>query len=326
MQLLSVIVPVYNVEKQLPHCIETICNQTYHNLEIILVDDGSTDTSGKICDEFSEKDQRIKVIHKKNGGQSSARNVGLDIASGEYYSFVDSDDYIELDMYEKLISCLEEYPNADIACAGIIREKENGQNAQIIRSPKTQTIYQWQEALTEILRSRNMGSSVWSKVYKKSVFENIRFPLGQTNEDVHILAELHRNRIVVHSGLPLYHYVIRDGSTTSKYSSQGAEWILKNVQKIRNYLSGENDELNQSIAEYEAVCMYSILISYYSQDNIQDKNIPAYFQAFKQTWFRLMLSQDCTLTTKIKCLLLRTHTYKYLWKVIHRIKAARYGA
>ena len=101
--MLSIIVPVYNVEKYIGKCIESIVNQTYKDLEIILVDDGSTDNSGKICDEWARKDKRIKVIHKKNGGLSDARNAGLDICTGDYIGFVDSDDYIELNMYEDLL-------------------------------------------------------------------------------------------------------------------------------------------------------------------------------------------------------------------------------
>ena len=99
-ELISVILPVYNVQQYLEKCIESVVNQTYKNLEIILIDDGSTDMSGKICDEFAEKDGRIKVIHSKNGGVSAARNIGLDIATGEYIGFVDSDDWIESQMYE----------------------------------------------------------------------------------------------------------------------------------------------------------------------------------------------------------------------------------
>lgn len=100
--LISLIVPVYNVEKYLDKCLETITNQTYSNMEIILIDDGSTDLSGKKCDEWEKKDSRVRVIHKKNGGLSSARNAGIDVAKGKYISFIDSDDYIELNMIEIL--------------------------------------------------------------------------------------------------------------------------------------------------------------------------------------------------------------------------------
>lgn len=315
MQLLSVIVPVYNVEKQLPHCIKTICNQTYHNLEIILVDDGSTDSSGTVCDTLAARDERIKVVHKKNGGLSSARNAGLEIASGDYYGFVDSDDYIELDMYQVLISCLEENPSADIACAGIIRENPDGQNQQVIRCPKEKTTYPWQEAMAEILCSRDVGVSVCSKVYRKEVFTGIRFPVGQTNEDAHIVVELHKNHTMVHSGMPHYHYIVRDGSITSQYHADRAEFTWKNARKIRSLLA-ESDQLQQMAAYYEAICLHNILISYYRQDRVQDKNIADYFQAYKQLWLQLMLSRDCALTDKIKCLLLRTHSYKLLRDIV----------
>ena len=116
--LVSVIVPVYKVEKYLSKCLDSIVNQTYKNLEIILVDDGSPDNSGKICDEYAQKDSRIKVIHKENGGLSSARNAGLDIATGEYIAFADSDDSVHLDFVEKLYRAIKE-ENADIACCSV---------------------------------------------------------------------------------------------------------------------------------------------------------------------------------------------------------------
>lgn len=116
--LVSIVVPVYNVEKYLNRCISSIVNQTYENIEIILVDDGSKDNSGEICDEWAEKDTRIKVIHKSNGGLSSARNAGASVAQGEYISFIDSDDYIRPIMIKDLVLCCEKY-NADIGIANV---------------------------------------------------------------------------------------------------------------------------------------------------------------------------------------------------------------
>ena len=123
MPKISVIVPVYNVEKYLRKCIESILNQTFREFELILVDDGSTDSSGKICDEYALKDSRIKVIHKENGGASSARNAGLDVAKGEYIGFVDSDDWIEMDMYGELYRLIKEN-NTDISVCGINNIKD----------------------------------------------------------------------------------------------------------------------------------------------------------------------------------------------------------
>lgn len=122
--LISIIVPVYNVEKYLNKCIDSIINQTYKNIEIILVDDGSTDNSGKICDEYLLRDSRIKVIHKNNGGLSSARNEGINISSGEYIGFVDSDDWVEPNMYEEMYKKIL-YSNADIVDCGYWKEYEN---------------------------------------------------------------------------------------------------------------------------------------------------------------------------------------------------------
>src|SRR5699024_4494271 len=126
--LISVIVPVYNVEKYVRRCIDSICGQTYSNLEIILIDDGSTDSSGKICDEMAAKDGRISVIHQENKGLSQARNAGLDQAKGEYIAFVDSDDYLSLNMYECLLKSLKEN-NADVVrCA--IKNVYEGENIE----------------------------------------------------------------------------------------------------------------------------------------------------------------------------------------------------
>lgn len=123
-KLISIIIPVYNVERYLRECIDSIIAQTYKNLEIILVDDGSSDKSGEICDEYSKKDSRIKVIYKKNGGLSDARNVALDIAKGDYIGFIDSDDYIEKDMFQILYNLAEEY-NAEISSISFYKMLEN---------------------------------------------------------------------------------------------------------------------------------------------------------------------------------------------------------
>ena len=161
-QLISIIVPIYNVEDYLKRCIDSILGQTYKNLEVILVDDGSPDKCGKICEEYKLIDSRIKVIHKKNGGLSSARNNGLDIATGDFIGFVDSDDYIERNMYESLIEALNNN-NADIATCGIIREDTNTQHKINIRTPNTEKVYLDIDAIREILLSREIGISVWSK-------------------------------------------------------------------------------------------------------------------------------------------------------------------
>ena len=186
--LISVIIPVYNVEKYLEKCVDSIINQTYKNLEIILVDDGATDNSGKMCDEFAKRDSRIKVIHKENGGLSDARNFGLDVATGEYIAFVDSDDFLDKDFYEYLMK-LKDKTSSDIVECNFIRAYE--EDLDIFEFPERK-----EEA---IITTGNMGALellmsdddeistnavvVWNKIYKKSLFDGIRFPKGKTHED-----------------------------------------------------------------------------------------------------------------------------------------------
>ena len=164
MYLISIIVPVYNVESYLKKCLESIINQTYKNIEIILIDDGSTDSSGKICDDYANKDKRIKVIHKQNGGVSDARNTALDICRGDYIGFIDSDDYIELDMYETLLKFLLNN-NLDVAMCSSYTVK----NKQLIRCKNFKPyILTGKEAIiNDLLINKYKGSPivVWNKFY-----------------------------------------------------------------------------------------------------------------------------------------------------------------
>ena len=160
--LISIIVPVYDVEPYLRKCIDSILIQSYRDLEIILVDDGSPDNCGAICDEYAEKDKRIKVIHKKNGGLSDARNAGLDIATGEYIGFVDSDDWVMPDMYEYLYKAVKEY-DADMSVCGYYDywgKTISGRYCQDIQ------VYKGQEGIKALLDLK-FGNYVWNKLYKR---------------------------------------------------------------------------------------------------------------------------------------------------------------
>lgn len=175
---LSVIVPVYNVEPYLRRCIDSIVNQTYNNLEIILIDDGSPDNCGRICDEYANKDSRISVIHQKNGGLSVARNSGMDVATGDYIAFVDSDDYIASDMYKSMISILENN-NLDIVCCGdyrVVGDKVYGNEGS-----GALKIFSQDEIIYKALLDYQVAA--WNKVYKYDVTKDIRFPVGRKFED-----------------------------------------------------------------------------------------------------------------------------------------------
>lgn len=211
---ISIIVPVYNVEDFVGKCIESILNQSYKNLEIILVDDGSTDNSGKICDEYATRDSRIKVIHKENGGPSAARNMGLDVASGEYISFVDSDDFIHPQMYGTLTYSIEK-ENADISMGFIKLVDSYDKDFQAIDKDsytvKAQTEY-WNMGYES---KENASQTVMcpGKLYRRDIVENIRFQLGSYHEDVIWFADYIQNikKAVVYTE-SMYFYYQRPGS------------------------------------------------------------------------------------------------------------------
>lgn len=211
-KLLSVIVPVYNVEAYLPKCIDSILQQTYADLEVFLVDDGSTDSCGRICDDYAQKDSRIKVIHKKNGGQGSARNYALDIAQGDYITFVDSDDFIDPDMYSVMIEALER-TDSDMSLCGFVTLSSLRLANSVI--PAQETVFEGPESiLRTYITTPHIGSAVWNKVYRRHLFDEIRFPEGVAREDVYILHHVYdKCRRAVHTAQHFYNYIVRDGSS-----------------------------------------------------------------------------------------------------------------
>lgn len=202
--LISVIVPVYNTKAYLPRCVDSLCAQTCRDLEILLIDDGSTDGTDKLCDELAGKDDRIRVIHKENGGPSSARNLGIRNAAGRYLGFVDSDDYIEADMYEKLLQVITE---KKAGCAQIGRD-EIGADGKALKNicelPESLTAYEGKDFLRELLLHRG-DCSFCTKLLKKELFENEQFPEGVLNEDFHLLVKILPRIGTVYS-LPEYGY------------------------------------------------------------------------------------------------------------------------
>ena len=186
---ISVIVPIYKVEKYIGKCVESIINQTHSNLEIILVDDGSPDTCGEICDAYAAKDTRVKVIHKENGGLSDARNAGIEVATGDYIGFVDSDDYIHSQMYEKLLGAILEH-GADMSICSYECVDEEGE--VITRENPIRT-----EVLSNIAALEKLADPNWwyytiacDKLYKKKLFDTVRFPKGKIHEDQFTVHEL----------------------------------------------------------------------------------------------------------------------------------------
>lgn len=225
---ISVVVPIYNVEKYLPKCIESILNQTYKNLEIILVDDGSTDNSGKIIDEYAKKDSRILAIHKQNGGCSSARNYGLDIATGTYIAFADSDDIIHEREYEVLYNLIKKY-DVDIAFCELqtISSEQFEQYPNIeVNVRKKEELFEKiltpAEALNLIILNPDVGNYVPLKMFKKELFEGHRFEDKVYYEDVALLYKVVSGaERIAYTNEKLYYYQInRVGATTASFNEK----------------------------------------------------------------------------------------------------------
>lgn len=259
-KLVSIVVPIYKVEEYLEECVDSILNQSYKEFEVILVDDGSPDRCGEICDRYAECDSRIRVIHKKNGGLSDARNAGIEIARGEYIAFIDSDDYVTPNYLEMMVSTAEIH-NADIVqCQNTLQTDNLGTlkyKKPIIYSASN-TIFK------EYLLFNNIIVCAQQKLYRTSLFREIRFPVGRINEDTCTTYKLllHAERYVCIGNI-LYFYRIREGSIMhSEFTPQRFE-ILKVPDEIRFYLGNEKNEYAEELVYYEfriKVYLYNILI------------------------------------------------------------------
>lgn len=240
--LLAVIVPVYKVEDYLRPCVDSILSQSYTSLRVILVDDGSPDRCGEICDEYAKQDPRVQVVHKANGGQSSARNVGLGMLEGcSYVTFVDSDDSIEPGLYQACVGHLEQYPEVDIVGYGINEVTPEG---RVAYHEESLTSFNRQEALREVSQgfSFRIGPSVWSKVFRVSAIGDVRFREGYTYEDNAFVLEV-LGGISRYDLLPLagYNYtLIREGSTTSVFDKRIA-FLFDNLEDLQVRRAGDRE-------------------------------------------------------------------------------------
>lgn len=228
--LVSVVVPVYNVEKYLEHCVESIVKQTYLNIEVILVDDGSTDSSGKLCDSLANRDARIKVIHKSNGGLSDARNRAIDEARGEYLYFVDSDDYIPLDSIEYLLKKLKD-SDSDIAIGGMLTTSKLDES--VIKKETYTLFLNNKEAVKELFYGSYYTTSASAKLYKASLFNGIRYPYGKLNEDLFTTYKLlNRAEKVACSDKTVYYYYHRPGSIMNSAFNERKLDVVRALDQI----------------------------------------------------------------------------------------------
>jgi len=269
--LISVIVPVYNVDNYLRKCIDSLIVQTLKDIEIILVNDGSTDESIDICEEYKLKDNRIKVIHKENGGLSDARNKGIDIAKGKYISFVDSDDWINPQMLEKLYILASKY-EADIVQGDYIKAYDE----DIIVNNMSENIIKYNaEQILDELYSGNYTKNivVWNKIYKRELFNDIRFPKGKLHEDEFTTYKiLHKANLIIDSNIPIYYYRQREGSIMNSDFNIKRLDLLEALKERKEYFI--QNGLGKLSCKTEAKLCSLIKIFYIKihSSNINDKS------------------------------------------------------
>ena len=243
---ISVIIPVYKVEQYLNRCVESVMSQTYLNLEIILVDDGSPDRCPQLCDSLAAKDNRVRVVHKKNGGLSSARNAGLDVATGDYVAFVDSDDYIDENMIETMLSAAIRN-GVSVACCGRIRVS-NSTQIKMFDLPE-EKVLSGKQAIKELMLGGCVEEASWDKLYKAEVFKSRRFPIGEINEDIVQTIEILGDcKNIVHVGKALYYYCENVGSITKNGYDSSKYIIIKHLDQVGKYIENNYPELSDCFA------------------------------------------------------------------------------
>ncbi len=321
--LISVIVPVYKVELLLERCVRSLQRQTHENLEIILVDDGSPDGCGSLCDGFAAEDPRIRVIHKENGGLSSARNAGLDIARGEYIAFVDSDDWVEPRMYETMLALAVKY-DVKLVCAGRYDVSEKTGEKTPGLCPKREEKITGEALAARIFRWEGLDSAAWDKLYHRSLLEEIRYPVGKIVEDVPTTY-----RIALKAGAAVlcpqsfYNYFHRAGSiTTEKAVTEKTFHFSQHTAAIYPEIR-ENWPSLEPQAAYLRVRSLTHLLLTLEQAKPEDRE--KFHQEYRAArkdlegfWRFVLKSPWFSPKEKATCLLLILGLYRQLRPIFHR--------
>lgn len=315
-ELVSVIIPIYNVECYLDRCLKSVINQTYKNLQIILVDDGSPDKCGEKCDYYAKQDNRIEVIHKINGGLSDARNVGIDNALGEWIVFVDSDDYISPQFVEILYDCAIKSECDIVQCkydrfSDEIFEKKYNECSHI-------NIIKSKDHLHNIDTATN--TAVWNKIYRKTLFEKIRFPYGKIHEDVATTFKLvYLAKKICSIDYELYHYFINPNSiTTSKIKNNKVDLIDAYWEQVSYYMN------NYDCREYQIEATNKLMASFGSLLAFPKSRYSNYKEFYNNLEKKYKLLRKkliyCPMRVDLKLLLIISPKSLVLFKIIHKIK------
>lgn len=315
--MISVIVPVYNTEQYLDVCVQSIVDQTYSNLEIILVNDGSSDSSPEICEKWVAKDARVQVIHKQNGGAASARNTGLNIAKGQYIGFVDSDDYIAEDMFESLITAIVA-SDIGIADCGVIHVSMDGNisggETRLLKELNTE------QAINAIFLME-IDTSVCCKLYKRSVFNGLRFPEGETNEEFPLLIP----SVVASNGIVQiaeckYYYRYREGSVT-KVKIPDTKVLMKNFEVIEEHLKDYSLQIKSFgyfMAHYSLSHCLQLEKNYESLTLELRSDYRKYREILWKNMITYLISYHSRFKNKLLYILVLTKLLRPLYKVFYR--------
>lgn len=302
--LLTIIVPVYNILEYLPRCVHSITAQTYPNLEILLVDDGSTDGTGQLCDELAKEDDRIRVIHKENGGSSSARNLAIEQAKGEYLGFVDSDDYISPDMYEKLYQGIVDY---DVTVAQIGRDEIDEQGKMlpnICEPPVAPVCFESKEFLQELLMHRG-DCSFCTKLVHRDLLQQECFPVGLLNEDFYLLVKIlpQIGRLVSLPG-QAYHVFYRIGSNSRKADKETFSRVfgdcVDNADMAAKIVASDYPELRETALRFGVFQRLEYLLHIpVRQMTADNQPYRAIVKWLRKNWMRSMTNSLLTKKNKV---------------------------
>lgn len=323
--LISLIVPVYNVAEYLETCLQSIMNQTYKNLEIIVVDDGSDDGSSTLCDGYARQDQRIKVIHLPHGGVSMARNAGLDMATGEFLGFVDSDDWIETDMYEMLYTLLVDN-NADVsACSYYLDQR--GKASKVVNDSGELYVFSKKEIIRALVKNEQVKSYLWAKLFKRSLFDRLTFPVGRVYEDVAVLYKVfYASQKVVMIGQPKYHYMIHKNNSITRggYDPVNEYHYFLSLYEQDRFVRKENLSADASVGVLKRgihLINHTLLFP----------PSPAYDDIIQETMKKMceydgITAKQLGITMAVKRYLLRNHfvTYSFGYKIYRSIFKRRF--
>ena len=317
--LISVILPVYNVEKYIDRCLESVLNQTYKNIEIILVDDGSKDNCPKICDEYAKKDNRVRVIHKTNGGLSDARNAGIKIAKGKYITLIDSDDYVEKDYVDFLYNLIQE-SNAKMSICSHTVLYENG--TRLEKATHEHSILDAKTTLKRILYDDGIDLSAWAKMYKKELFDTVQYPKGRLFEDAattYLLID-QCDKIAIGSESK-YYYIIRSNSITTKSFSPKKMQLIQSTKEMCEYVKDKYPDLEKAT---DRRLMYAYLSTLSQLANSKEKYPNEQKEIMKYIKpNRKQILKDKNITKRDRLGLYSTifgfNFYKYIWALYKKL-------